>query len=458
MGCWTLPGHRPGRPGESPELRRLRRGLYAFSALNDFVPLVPVVALRFSDAGLGSVEVSSLFGLLAVSALLLEVPSGAWADVASRRMLLALGAVLRAGCFVLWVLAPSYPAFVAGVLLWGACHALTSGTLEALVYDELSAKASAASYPRLLGRSRVGALASNVLATLVATPLLAVGHYALVEALSAAICAATAGAALYLPEARDARRGRPAAEGRPGADGRAVTGGRSVEPVESVEPAVARYLAMLRAGLAEVRGDPAVRRAAAVAAVLPAVLVIDEYLPLLVRSTGISTAFVPLLVILAVVGKALGGWLAGPLAGLRASRLAAALAAAAVLLAAGSLGRHPLGILPVALCLGTVQLAIVLSQARLQDAVRSGARATVTSLAGLGTDAVAIAFYVAYGVGSLWGNVSVVIAGFAAVPLLLALVVPRWLPGPGTATGPGRRSPAAVGAGAEAEAGAADPG
>ncbi|WP_058043088.1 MFS transporter [Streptomyces roseifaciens] len=431
-----------------------------FSALNDFVPLVPVVALRFSDAGLGPVEVSSLFGLLAVSALLLEVPSGAWADVASRRMLLALGAVLRAGCFVLWALAPSYPAFVAGVLLWGACHALTSGTLEALVYDELSARASAASYPRLLGRSRVGALASNVLATLVAAPLLAVGHYVLVEALSAAVCAATAGAALCLPEARDARRGRPAAEGRLAgdghlaADGCSVTDGRAATGARPSEPAVARYLAMLRAGLAEVRGDPAVRRAAAVAAVLPAVLVIDEYLPLLVRSTGISTAFVPLLVILAVVGKALGGWLAGPLAGLRASRLAAALAAAAVLLAAGSLGRHPLGILPVALCLGTVQLAIVLSQARLQDAVRSDARATVTSLAGLGTDAVAIAFYVAYGVGSLWGNVSVVIAGFAAVPLLLALVVPRWLPEPGIATGPGRREPAAV----RAEAEAVDPG
>ncbi|MEH6373527.1 hypothetical protein V7793_04075 [Streptomyces sp. KLMMK] len=38
----------------------------------------------------------------------------------------------------------------------------------------------------------------------------------------------------------------------------------------------------------------------------------------------------------------------------------------------------------MALCLGTVQLAIVLSQARLQDAVRSDARATVTSLAGPG--------------------------------------------------------------------------
>ncbi|MGK5729447.1 MFS transporter [Streptomyces sp. URMC 124] len=416
----------------------MRRGLYVFSALNDFVPLVPVVALRFADAGLSSVEVSSLFGLLAVSALLLEVPSGAWADVASRRMLLALGAVLRAGCFVLWALAPSYPAFVAGVLLWGACHALTSGTLEALVYDELAAGASAASYPRLLGRSRVGALASNVLATLVATPLLAVGHYVLVEALSAAVCAATAGAALYLPETRRDARRVGLVSVSPSDVGSDVVSG-ALSDARAAERSAARYLAMLRAGLAEVRGDPAVRRAAAVAAVLPAVLVIDEYLPLLVRSTGVSTAFVPMLVILAVVGKALGGWLAGPLAGLRAPRLAAALAAAAVLLATGSLGRHPLGIVPVALCLGIVQLAIVLSQARLQDAVRSDARATVTSLAGLGTDAVAIAFYIAYGLGSLWGGVPVVIAGFAAVPLLLALAVPRWLPGPGVA--PARASP-----------------
>ncbi|QEU94820.1 MFS transporter [Streptomyces kanamyceticus] len=408
----------------SRELLRLRRALFAFSALNDLIPFVPVAALRFTDAGLDALEVSSLFGLLAISALLLEVPSGAWADVAPRRLLLALGALLRAACFTLWMFLPSYPAFVVGVLLWGACHALTSGTLEALVYDELADKDATATFPALLGRARIGALAANVLATLSATPLLALGHYALVEGASALVCLAAAGAALCLPGPSRARAER-------GGGGHVGTGHTGTGHAGTGHVGTG-YVAMLRTGLAELRTSRAVRRAAVVAAVLPAVLVIDEYLPLLVRSTGVATATVPLLVVLAVAGKACGSWLAGPLAGTRPATLALALGAATALLAAGALSGTPWGIGSVALCLGIVQFGIVLSQARLQDTIECAARATVTSVASLGTDAVAILFYVAYGVGSLWAGVSTVIATFAAVPLLLAVLVPRWLPRAGS--------------------------
>ncbi|QFZ20027.1 MFS transporter [Saccharothrix syringae] len=392
--------------------RKLITGLYAFTALNDFVPVVPVVALLFTDAGLDPVEVSSLFAVLAFAALALEVPSGAWADVTSRRRLLALGALLRALCFALWVLLPSYPAFVVGAVLWGACHALTSGTLEALVYDHLRAGGAEAHYPRLMGRARVAALVANVAATALAVPLLAAGSYALVQVVSGAVCLVTAAVALALPEVpvdRHPGRGR-----------------------------FAGYLAMLASGVAEVRRDTAVRRAALLAAVLPAMLVLDEYLPLLARSTGVATAAVPLVVILAVVGKAAGGWLAGRLALLRPAVLALALGVAAVLLAVGAVSGHPLGVVPVAVGLGVVQLSIVLAQARLQDVISGTARATVTSVAGLGTDAVAVAFYVFYAVGSGWFGVTALFAGFALVPLLVAGVMPRWLPAPGrNAAAPG---------------------
>ncbi|WP_170211956.1 MFS transporter [Saccharothrix australiensis] len=381
-------------------------GLYLFAALNDFVPVVPVVVLLFTDAGLGPVEVSSLFAILAFAALALEVPSGAWADVTSRRRLLALGASARALCFALWVLFPSYPAFVLGAVLWGACHALTSGTLEALVYDHLRATGDTARYPRLMGRSRVAALTANVAATALAAPLLALGSYVLVEVVSGAVCLVTAAVALCLPEGAGARRPER---------GHRLTA----------------YLGMLATGLSEVRRDVVVRRAALLAAVLPAVLVLDEYLPLLARSTGVPTATVPLMVILAVAGKAAGGWLAGRLAALRPTALAPALGAAAVLLAVGASSGHPLGVVPVAAGLGVVQLSIVLAQARLQDVVRGTARATVTSVAGLGTDAVAIAFYGWYAVGSGWFGIAALFAGFAVVPLLVATAMPRWLPGPG---------------------------
>ena len=52
-----------------------------------------------------------------------------------------LAPLLTAAGFALWVLLPSYGAFAVGFVLWGAAAALGSGTLEALVYEELERSA-----------------------------------------------------------------------------------------------------------------------------------------------------------------------------------------------------------------------------------------------------------------------------------------------------------------------------
>ncbi|MCC9685021.1 MFS transporter [Streptomyces sp. MNU103] len=118
-------------------VRRLTTTLYGYSFLEEFVLLYPVYALLFSDAGLSVWQISSLFALWSVTAVVLEVPSGAWADAVSRRLLLVIGPLLTGAGFALWVLVPSYAAFAAGFVLWGTGGALCSGALEALVYDEL---------------------------------------------------------------------------------------------------------------------------------------------------------------------------------------------------------------------------------------------------------------------------------------------------------------------------------
>ncbi|MYS29623.1 MFS transporter, partial [Streptomyces sp. SID7804] len=118
-------------------VRRLTSTLYGYAFLEDFILLYPVYALLFSDTGLTVWQISSLFALWSVTGVLLEVPSGAWADTVSRRLSLWLGPLLTAAGFALWVLLPSYGAFAVGFVLWGAGGALGSGALEALVHDEL---------------------------------------------------------------------------------------------------------------------------------------------------------------------------------------------------------------------------------------------------------------------------------------------------------------------------------
>lgn len=100
-------------------VRRLTATLYGYAFLDDFVLLYPVYALLFSDTGLSIWQISSLFALWSITGILLEVPSGAWADAVSRRLLLWLGPLLTATGFALWVIVPSYWAFALGFVLWG---------------------------------------------------------------------------------------------------------------------------------------------------------------------------------------------------------------------------------------------------------------------------------------------------------------------------------------------------
>ncbi|MGH3926287.1 MAG: MFS transporter, partial [Pseudonocardiaceae bacterium] len=106
--------------------------------------------MLFSDHGLSTGEVSSLLAIWSVTAFVMEVPSGAWADVVSRRALLVLSSLLYAAGFSLWTAVPSYAAFAAGFVLWGISGALMSGTFQALLYDELAVHGAASHYARLM--------------------------------------------------------------------------------------------------------------------------------------------------------------------------------------------------------------------------------------------------------------------------------------------------------------------
>ena len=120
---------------------------------------------------------------------MLEVPSGAWADAVSRRLLLWLGPLLTAAGFALWVLVPSYWAFAVGFVLWGAGGALGSGALEALVYEELERLGAAERYARVMGRARAAGHARPwSCAMALAGPVFAWGGYPAVGAASVLAC------------------------------------------------------------------------------------------------------------------------------------------------------------------------------------------------------------------------------------------------------------------------------
>jgi len=165
-------------------------------------------------------------------------------------------------------------------------------------------------------------------------------------------------------------------------------------------------------------------------ALLGGFLAFDEYFPLLAREAGASTSAVPLLIAGTVAAQAIGGALAGPAYKLPAATFAIALAATAVLIATGSLSRSMWGFLPIALGYGLMQLVIVVSESRLQDAITGPARATVTSVSGFFAEVFAVAVYAGFAVGSVWFTMSILVAALTIPVLLTAFVVPSALPAP----------------------------
>lgn len=70
-------------------------------------------------------------------------------------------------------------------------------------------------------------------------------------------------------------------------------------------------------------------------------------------------------------------------------------------------------------------MLLVVVETRVQDAVTGDARATVTSMAGLGSEAVGLGVLAAVAAGSVWLALPVLLAALAAPLLVLAVLVAR---------------------------------
>lgn len=379
-------------------------------------------ALLFADTGLSPAAISSLFVIWSVAGFVFELPSGLWADVFSRRRLLAASPLLTGAGFALWTFLPSYPSFAAGFVLWGVATALRSGTLQALVYEELARVGAAGSYARLMGRSQALGTTAIMLANGVAAPVLAAGGYRAAGVVSVLACVACSALALTLPESRTASTA-PDAPDRAGPD-RAGPDGERPEDAgpEDAEEDEGPFLEVLRDGWGQVRRVPRVRGALVLAAAVMGFAAMDEYLPVLGEAMVAGAALVPLLMLVVGVGETAGGWLAG-----RGVRwLAPALVGAAVCMALGAAGGRVEGIVLVAVAFGVIEWARVAVEARLQEQISDRSRATVMSMAGFGAEVAAVLVFAGYALGSVWAGPQVLFA-VAALPFL-AMGVALWLP------------------------------
>jgi MFS family permease len=118
----------------------------------------PVFAVLFLDFGLTLEQFAILNAVWAATIVLLEVPSGALADIIGRRNLLVLAGALMVLEIGLLCVAPQGPSpllftiFLLNRILSGMAEAAASGADEALAYDALKREGCAEDWGRVLER------------------------------------------------------------------------------------------------------------------------------------------------------------------------------------------------------------------------------------------------------------------------------------------------------------------
>ncbi len=351
-----------------------------WALLAGVVPLYPLYAVLFADAGLSDGQISLLFTVWSLVGVLAELPTGVLADRYPRHWALAAGSVLQAGGFTVWTVAPDFAGFAVGFVLWGIGGAFVSGADEALLFDGLRRRGASGAFPDVFSRARAMGLVAQAPAAAAASILFWLGGYALVGWVSVAGCLGVALLAATLREV-------PSAPAEGPVEAPAASSSASADE-DAPEPT-------LRDAFAVVRSDPRLRVLLLWVAGLTGLDAIEEYVPLLAVHWTLPVPLVPAAVLVFALAGAVGA-AAGPRLLRFGERTQGRLVVVAGLLLVAASAATPLAVLAAVAFYLVYQAVLVAAGVHLQDAVPSRMRATLTSAAALGSEVTALACYAAW--------------------------------------------------------------
>jgi MFS family permease len=121
---------------ERPEPASLRR-FYAFKLTTETSFTGAIWILYLQSRGFSLAQIGLAEAAFHLAPVLLEIPSGSFADLVGRRWSLAIGSLLIAISTVLMFLAPSLPLMMLALFLNGASYSFRSGADQAFLYDSL---------------------------------------------------------------------------------------------------------------------------------------------------------------------------------------------------------------------------------------------------------------------------------------------------------------------------------
>lgn len=125
-----------GRGGLVPKkLQKNITTIYALSFFQCFMVIVPVLVPFFAVKGLSLAEIFYLQAIFATTIVLLEAPSGYFADLFGRKFALIIGAILHALGYLMLNFANDLSSLIVFEITLGIAMSLLSGADLAILYD-----------------------------------------------------------------------------------------------------------------------------------------------------------------------------------------------------------------------------------------------------------------------------------------------------------------------------------
>ena len=113
---------------------------------------MPIAVPFYQDNGLSLHQIMIVKAVYSVSIVILEIPSGYFADVLGRKNTLVMGSILGTIGFLIYSLSYGFYGFIIAEIILGAGQSLISGADSATLYDTLSEHGKEKKYSRYEGR------------------------------------------------------------------------------------------------------------------------------------------------------------------------------------------------------------------------------------------------------------------------------------------------------------------
>ena len=114
--------------------------------------VMPIIVLFYKSNGMSMQDIFTLQAVYSFTLMMLEIPTGYFADLAGRRTSILAGSVFGFGGYLIYSVSSGFWEFVIAETILGVGMSLVSGADSAMLYDSLMSAKKTDKYTRYEGR------------------------------------------------------------------------------------------------------------------------------------------------------------------------------------------------------------------------------------------------------------------------------------------------------------------